>query len=48
MAQTDASISDFDEIRFVHDSIPSIDVSDVNLEHSLKISRSVNHFILMR
>ncbi|MGY3480207.1 type 2 isopentenyl-diphosphate Delta-isomerase [Staphylococcus cohnii] len=36
MAQTDATISDFDEIRFVHDSIPSIDVSDVNLEHSLK------------
>src|SRR5699024_12881761 len=36
MAQTDASISDFDEIRSVHDSIPSIDVSDVNLEPSLK------------
>ncbi|MCD8891774.1 type 2 isopentenyl-diphosphate Delta-isomerase [Staphylococcus nepalensis] len=36
MAQTDATISDFDEIRFVHHSIPSIDVSDINLESSLK------------
>lgn len=36
MAQTDAIISDFDEIRFVHHSIPSIDVSDINLESSLK------------
>src|SRR5699024_7509569 len=36
MAQTDATISDFDEIRFVHHSIPSIDVSDINLKSSLK------------
>lgn len=36
MAQTDATISDFDEIRFIHHSIPSIDVSDINLESSLK------------
>ena len=26
MAQTDAKLSDFDEMRFVHHSIPDIDV----------------------
>ena len=33
MAQQDATISDFDEIRFVHHSIPNIDVDDVAVAH---------------
>lgn len=36
MAQQDASISDFDEMRFVHHSIPNIDVADVNLQSELQ------------
>lgn len=36
MAQKDATISDFDEIRFVHHSIPNIDVDDVDLTSNLK------------
>lgn len=36
MAQGDATISDFDEIRFVHHSIPSIDVDDIDLTSQLK------------
>lgn len=36
MAQQDASISDFDEMRFVHHSIPNIDVTDVNLQSELQ------------
>ncbi|MDK9858279.1 type 2 isopentenyl-diphosphate Delta-isomerase [Staphylococcus equorum] len=36
MAQQDATISDFDEIRFVHHSIPNIDVDDVNIQSELK------------
>ncbi|PTI73141.1 type 2 isopentenyl-diphosphate Delta-isomerase [Staphylococcus xylosus] len=35
MAQKDATISDFDEIRFVHHSIPNIDVDDVDLTSNL-------------
>lgn len=35
MAQQDATISDFDEIRFVHHSIPNIDVDDVDLTSDL-------------
>lgn len=35
MAQKDAIISDFDEIRFVHHSIPNIDVDDVDLTSNL-------------
>lgn len=35
MAQKDAPISDFDEIRFVHHSIPNIDVDDVDLTSNL-------------
>ena len=35
MAQTDAPRSDFDKIRFVHHSIPDIDVSDVDLTSHL-------------
>jgi isopentenyl-diphosphate delta-isomerase len=35
MAQTDAPQSDFDKIRFVHHSIPDIDVSDVDLSSQL-------------
>ncbi|WP_436938679.1 type 2 isopentenyl-diphosphate Delta-isomerase [Staphylococcus xylosus] len=35
MAQKDATISDFDEIRFVHHSIPNIDVDDVGLTSNL-------------
>lgn len=31
MAQQDATLSDFDRVRFVHHSIPNIDVSDVDL-----------------
>ena len=36
MAQGDATISDFDEIRFVHHSIPSVDVDDIDLTSQLK------------
>ncbi|WP_251517689.1 MULTISPECIES: type 2 isopentenyl-diphosphate Delta-isomerase [Staphylococcus] len=36
MAQEDANISDFDGMRFVHHSIPNIDVKDVSLESELK------------
>ena len=36
MAQGDATISDFDEIRFVHHSIPSADVDDIDLTSQLK------------
>ncbi|MGJ5712952.1 type 2 isopentenyl-diphosphate Delta-isomerase [Staphylococcus auricularis] len=35
MAQQDAKISDFDRLRFVHYSMPSIDVSDVQLKSEL-------------
>lgn len=35
MAQQDATISNFDEIRFVHHSIPNIDVDDVDLTSDL-------------
>ncbi|MDW8544934.1 type 2 isopentenyl-diphosphate Delta-isomerase [Staphylococcus pseudoxylosus] len=35
MAQQDATISDFDEIRFVHHSIPNIDVDDVDITSDL-------------
>ncbi|RMI83988.1 type 2 isopentenyl-diphosphate Delta-isomerase [Staphylococcus pseudoxylosus] len=35
MAQQDATISDFDEIRFVHHSIPNIDVDDIDLTSDL-------------
>ncbi|MCE5002726.1 type 2 isopentenyl-diphosphate Delta-isomerase [Staphylococcus pseudoxylosus] len=35
MAQQDATISDFDEIRFVHHSIPNIDVDDIDLTSNL-------------
>ena len=35
MAQTDAKLSDFDEMRFVHHSIPDIDVKDVELTSEL-------------
>ena len=31
MAQHDATLSDFDKVRFVHHSIPNIDVDDVDL-----------------
>ena len=31
MAQQDAALSDFDKVRFVHHSIPNIDVDDVDL-----------------
>lgn len=36
MAQGDATISDFDEIRFVHHSIPNVDVDDIDLTSQLK------------
>ncbi|RIP37397.1 type 2 isopentenyl-diphosphate Delta-isomerase [Staphylococcus gallinarum] len=36
MAQQDATISDFDDMRFVHHSIPNIDVADVNLQSELQ------------
>lgn len=36
MAQGDATISDFDEIRFVHHSIPSVNVDDIDLTSQLK------------
>lgn len=36
MAQSDSTISDFDEIRFVHHSIPNIDVENINLQSQLK------------
>src|SRR5699024_1520886 len=36
MAQEDATISDFDEIRFVHHSIPNINVDDVNIQSEVK------------
>ncbi|WP_436854604.1 type 2 isopentenyl-diphosphate Delta-isomerase [Staphylococcus caeli] len=36
MAQQDATVSDFDGIRFVHHSIPNIDVDDVDLTSYLK------------
>ncbi|RIP22619.1 type 2 isopentenyl-diphosphate Delta-isomerase, partial [Staphylococcus gallinarum] len=36
MAQGDATMSDFDEIRFVHHSIPSVDVDDIDLTSQLK------------
>ncbi|MBM2657266.1 type 2 isopentenyl-diphosphate Delta-isomerase [Staphylococcus pseudoxylosus] len=35
MAQQDATISDFDEIKFVHHSIPNIDVDDVDITSDL-------------
>ncbi|MBS6214568.1 MAG: type 2 isopentenyl-diphosphate Delta-isomerase, partial [Staphylococcus aureus] len=31
MAQSDAMQSDFDKMRFVHHSIPSINVNDIDL-----------------
>ena len=36
MAQGDATISDFDEIRFVHHSLPNVDVDDIDLTSQLK------------
>ena len=36
MAQGDATISDFDEIRFVHHSITNVDVDDIDLTSQLK------------
>lgn len=35
MAQSDAQQSDFDKIRFVHHSIPDIDVNDIDLSSQL-------------
>ena len=37
MSQKDALVSDFDKVRFVHHSIPSIDVSQVDMtSHTTK------------
>ena len=47
MAQHDATLSDFDKVRFVHHSIPNIDVDDVDLTTKTSEFNMKYQFILM-
>ena len=48
MAQQDQPVSDFDKIRFVHHSIPSIDVEDVDLATHFGDFKLSSPYISMR